>query len=531
MMESEMLQKARIFEETAEKQITAEERPAFHLTPRTGWMNDPNGLIWADGLYHLFYQYYPYDTHWGPMHWGHVVSRDLLHWTYLPAAMAPDSACDARGCFSGSSVLLPDGRMLLVYTGCSREHPEIPEDAVPAGEDVILQNQCAALQEGDEFVKYSGNPVISGASLPAGSSRIDFRDPKIIRAADGSWLCVVSCRPADGSGQILLYRSEDCLHWTYKSVLASNQGRFGRMWECPDFFELDGSSVLLTSPQDMLPDGFEYASGNGTLCLTGVYDEESGTFTEKTNQAVDYGIDFYAMQTVVSPDGRRIMIGWMQNWDTCTYRREHQKWFGQMSLPREISIRNGRLFQQPVRELKALREGSGVRYNEILSSETRSLPGVSGRLLDLELTIRAAEKTENAGKEAGENAGKEAGENAGYEAFTMRFAEKGPYYMLVTYCPRTKVLRMDRKHSDFRRGVLYERSCIAETHEGALKLRLILDRFSAELFVNDGEKVMTFTFYTEDDAEGISFTAEGRLRLEIAAFRLNAATADDSRTD
>ena len=116
-MISNILREARIYEELAGQTIPDGDRPAFHLSPRTGWMNDPNGFSFYQGKYHLFYQYYPYTSKWGPMHWGHAVSEDLLHWTHLPAALAPDTLPDRDGCFSGSAVELPDGRQLLMYTG------------------------------------------------------------------------------------------------------------------------------------------------------------------------------------------------------------------------------------------------------------------------------------------------------------------------------------------------------------------------------------------------------------------------------
>ena len=119
-MTSQTLREARKYEEASEKMIQKEERPDFHLSVRTGWMNDPNGFSYYKGRYHMFYQYYPYETKWGPMHWGHAVSSDLLHWDYLPAALAPDEAYDRDGCFSGSAVELPDGRQLLMYTGVVR---------------------------------------------------------------------------------------------------------------------------------------------------------------------------------------------------------------------------------------------------------------------------------------------------------------------------------------------------------------------------------------------------------------------------
>ena len=348
-MASQTLREARKYEEMAQAQIKREERPSFHLSPRAGWMNDPNGFSWYQGMYHMFYQYHPYSSYWGPMHWGHAVSRDLLHWEYLPAALAPDMPYDKDGCFSGSAVALPDGTQMLLYTGVLHE----PE---PDGSFREIQTQCIALGDGVDYEKLPENPVLTEKDLPEGGSRYDFRDPKVWHSEDGRYYCVAGNCTGDKDGQILLYSSADGIHWQYEKILAKNNGRFGRMWECPDFFELDGKQVLLTSPQDMLPRGFEYHNGNGTLCLIGSYEKESHTFTEEYDQTIDYGIDFYAPQTVLTPDGRRVMIGWMQNWDTCNMRSQPKTWFGQMSLPRELSVHNGRLYQKPVRELEALRQ-------------------------------------------------------------------------------------------------------------------------------------------------------------------------------
>ena len=185
-----------------------------------------------------------------------------------------------------------------------------------------MQTQCLAV---GDYVKYEKNPVLDQKDIPEGGSRYDFRDPKMWREEDGSYRCVIGNRPADGSGQILLFTSPDGFEWHFKKVLAENRNRFGKMWECPDFFPLDGKWVLIISPQDMLPSGFEYHNGNGTLCLIGDYDQETEDFTEQSNQSIDYGIDFYAPQTVLTPDGRRVMIGWMQNWDTCSHRRKNDE--------------------------------------------------------------------------------------------------------------------------------------------------------------------------------------------------------------
>ena len=318
-MSSQALRDARRYEEIYEKEILTEQRPLFHLAPRCGWMNDPNGFGFYNGSCHLFYQYYPYASEWRSMHWGHATSRDFLHWDYLPAALAPDQSYDYMGCFSGSAIESDDGKHVLMYTSVKMA-PEMQDEGIG------IQTQSIAIGDGIDYEKYSGNPVLTEEDLPEGGSRYDFRDPKVWKAADGSYICAVANRAADNTGAILLYKSTDLFHWKYWKVLAANHGRFGAMWECPDFFELDGKHVLLVSPQDMQPSGFEYHNGNGTLCLIGSYDEATGTFSEEKDQAIDYGIDFYALQTILSEDGRRIMIGWMQNWDACAIRNKSELW-------------------------------------------------------------------------------------------------------------------------------------------------------------------------------------------------------------
>ena len=229
LMLSQSLRDARKYEETMEKKIGREDRPDFHLATRVGWMNDPNGFSYYKGEYHMFYQYHPYDSHWGPMHWGHAVSKDLLHWRYLPVALAPDTEYDRDGCFSGSAVVLPDGRHLLIYTGVAKE-------AQPDGNMREVQTQCIAVGDGTDYEKYAGNPVLTRKDLPEGGSKFDFRDPKMWRKPDGTYRCVVGNCTQEGDGRILLYSSPDGMQWKYEKILAANHNRFGRMWECPDFF-------------------------------------------------------------------------------------------------------------------------------------------------------------------------------------------------------------------------------------------------------------------------------------------------------
>ena len=290
-MDSEILQRARAYESRMEQEIREEERPGFHLTPRVGWMNDPNGFCRYGGRYHLFYQYHPYSTHWGPMHWGHAVSRDLIHWSYLPAALAPDADFDREGCFSGCALTLPDGRQELIYTGVSHGG---------------IQTQCVAAGDGRDYKKEACNPVLSEKDLPPEVSPVDFRDPKAWQEADGTYRLLCAARSRDGGDTMfLLFESRDALHWRFvRTFLRNSELRepIGRMFECPDFFLLDGQYVLLASAQDM-EGSAEYHSGNGNFCLLGDYDAAAGIFVPRTDQCVDAGVDFYAEQTVLAPDG------------------------------------------------------------------------------------------------------------------------------------------------------------------------------------------------------------------------------------
>jgi beta-fructofuranosidase len=490
-MASERLNNARNYELDREKAIKPEERPGFHLSTRVGWMNDPNGFSFYNGQYHLFYQYHPYDSHWGPMHWGHAVSRDLLHWTYLPCALAPDEDYDRDGCFSGCAFTAPDGRQALIYTGVQRK------------EDGVFQTQCLAFGDGVDYEKVGENPVIPSWNLPEGASARDFRDPKMFLEKDGVYHLAVADWYGEHGGAILHYTSRDLFHWDYVSVLAANDDRIGRMWECPDLFPLDGKWVLMASATDMLPKGLEYYSGNGNFYMVGDFDPESGIFSGGEDHAVDYGIDYYAMQTIEAPDGRRIMIGWMQNWDTCNFRTASVPWFGQMALPRELFLKDGKLYQRPVRELDALRTDEVTVTNIPVRNTELEIPGIEGRLLDMEVEIEAIDPEKL------------------YQKFSVRFAKNEHFQTGVSYRPHEKTLKVDRKHSGSRRAIMHQRRAHVPHVNGRISLRIILDRFSVEVFVNGGEKVMTMTLETETSADRVSFYCDGRARVSVRRYRID----------
>ncbi len=490
-MSSAILQKARDFERRRGEEIAADRRPAYHLTPRVGWMNDPNGFSFYQGRYHIFYQYHPYDTVWGPMHWGHAVSGDLLHWEYLPAALAPDSPCDKDGCFSGSAAQLPDGRHLLLYTGVRREE-------LPGGEMRDIQTQCVAVGDGLNYEKPLRAPVLDESCLPEGFSRLDFRDPKLWQDPSGGYGALVACRAEDGSGAVLLFHSDDGFRWAFVTVLDRCKGEYGKMWECPDFFELDGKYVLMLSPMEMQADD-TFHCGHNVICFVGDYDPVSHRFTRESVQQVDAGIDFYATQSLRSADGRRLMTAWLQTWADICDKPADAPWFGQMTFPRELRLKEGRLIQTPAREIEAAR-GRRVLHEDVRIGQETRLAGIGGRVADLTVQI--------------------APDGEPYRSFTIKLAAGDRHYTSLRYDPRESTLTLDRSRAGSRHDVVHSRSCHVRSAAGALKLRILLDRYSAEIFVNDGEQSMTVWLYTPRQEDGILFAADGAARVTAEQYEL-----------
>lgn len=470
-----------------------EELPKFHVTGGIGWINDPNGFAPYRGEYHLFYQYHPYDIQWGPMHWGHVKTKDFIKWERLPAAMAPDTDYDKDGCFSGSAVEMPDGRHLLMYTGVRSARQK-------NGKIVSYQTQCIAIGDGENYEKYEGNPVIRGEDIPDGGSVHDFRDPRIWRE-EGMYYAVVANRAPDGSGTILLYKSEDAIHWSFVSKVASSHNQFGKMWECPDFFHLDGKQILLANPQEVNSVGLEFHPGNVTMCIIGTFDWENHHLMRENVQAIDYGLDFYAPQTMETYDGRRVMIGWMQNWETCHSHLPNQQFMGQMTIPRELCLRNGRLCQNPVREIENYRSRKIAYQNVMITGET-TLQGISGRFLDMTVQVRP-------GNEA-----------SMYRWFKIQVARDGEHFTSIRFKPSTNVIRIDRTQSGLPCDIVNVRDFPVLSKDGVLKLRLIMDRYSLEVFVNDGEQAASTVIYTPLDAASIRFSCDGTVLVDVEKYDL-----------
>ena len=483
---SEMLEKARNYEAGKLAGTDPATRPLFHIAAPAGWINDPNGFSVYDGRIHLFYQYNPYAREWGPMHWGHSVSTDMIHWEQLPAALAPDQEYDKIGCFSGSAIEA-DGKHVLVYTGVTKVKMEDQSEQE-------RQNQCIAFGDGKDYVKYEKNPVVTGDMLPENCSRIDFRDPKIWKENDTYYL-IVGSKDNQQIGQVVLCSSKDLKEWKFETILASNEtGKIGTMWECPDFFPLGDKRVLICSPQNMKAVKYEFHHGHNSVYFAGDYDSETHSFVKKEPHPLDYGMDFYAPQTTELPDGRRIMIAWMKSWDACVIP-DSQDWQGMMTLPRELELKDGRIWQKPVREIEKYRKNL-CKYERIEIVGETTLAGVEGRTIDLTVTL----------------------ENGDFTTFSTKLAANDEYETNFTYHKECGMLEIDRTYCGVTKDIVCVRKIKISDPDGLKTMRFILDRQSIELFINDGQQVATTAICTPQEAKGISFFSDRKMWINVEKY-------------
>ncbi|WP_075183110.1 sucrose-6-phosphate hydrolase [Pantoea sp. 1.19] len=317
--------------------------PRWHLAPPTGLLNDPNGFIQFQGRWHLFYQWNALDCSHRHKCWGHWSSADLLHWQHEPLALMPDRPYDRDGCYSGSAVD-DRGTLTLCYTG----NVKFADGSRTAWQCLAVQNAAGG------FDKLG--PVLA---LPAGYTG-HVRDPKVWQHA-GRWYMVLGAQDSARRGKVLLYVSADLRQWQSLGELAGSQlgglGEAGYMWECPDLFSLGEQSVLICCPQGLAPEARRFLNAHPGAWLSGEMDYASGTFRHGPLHEIDAGFEFYAPQTALSDDGRRLLIGWMgvPDGEERLQPTVAQGWIHQMTCPRELSLRDGQLMQQPARELQALR--------------------------------------------------------------------------------------------------------------------------------------------------------------------------------
>lgn len=316
-------------------------KDTLHLKAPGNWINDPNGFIYYRGEYHLFYQHFPYAPRWGTMHWGHAVSRDLVHWEHQGVALFPTKSYDQNGVFSGSAMEV-DGKLHL-YFSAVRYLAANPEDIHCADGDAFVTSQAMIVSpDGKTFDNFGQKrqiiPVLEDAAI--GDAK-DTRDPKVWKTKDGYAMILGSTGP-DQTGRALIFHSTDGEHWSYQNQYRSPA--FGKMLECPDLFEVDGQWVLVGSPMGARRTGVQYY--DQAKCAPAAFEEETGTLSLQGDfRILDDGLDFYAPQTTLDEEGRRVMIAWMRMPRPVETSADGRgAWNGMMTLPRVLHWKDGWLY-------------------------------------------------------------------------------------------------------------------------------------------------------------------------------------------
>lgn len=325
----------------------------YHLMPAKGWLNDPNGAVQFNGIYHIYHQYIPGQARGGaPSHWGHFTSPDLVTFTQQENFLAPDQPFDKDGAYSGSALVV-DGRIHYFYTGNVRD--EGYHDYTFSGRQQNVIHMTS--KDGHHIEKRQ--VVIDAKDFPQGYTN-HIRDPKVFQVADHFYM-LLGARSIDNLGSILLYRSENLEDWHYRGVFLQGTEGQGFMWECPDYFHQEGQDVLLFSPQGVLGTLDTYQNQYSSGYYLGHVDWKKETFLPDTPfQELDYGFDFYAPQSFTDDAGRQILWAWMGVPDhepdyvnpTVAYGWQHC-----LTMPRQLLVRKGHLYQQPLEEYQKLRQG------------------------------------------------------------------------------------------------------------------------------------------------------------------------------
>jgi len=448
----------------------------FHLTPPVGWLNDPNGLSQLGDTYHAYFQYSPFNPEGGVKMWGHSTSHDMVCWTYEGTALYPDQPFDVGGVYSGSAYV-EDGTMHVFYTGNVKLEDADGYDYVNSGREANTVHVSSS--DGTHFGPKK--PVLANEDYPADDTN-HVRDPKVWRQGD-TYYMVQGARKKDDTGEVIVFRSSDLENWELVNRITSDEP-FGYMWECPDYFEIPDETrggmlkVLSVSPQGLRGDDWDrrnvYQSGYFVL-----HGDVLGECSLQPFALWDAGFDFYAPQTFLTDDGRRVLIGWMGMPDEKTYTNltVEDGWQHCFTVPRSVTARWGRVLQWPVRELEAYRGPRSWALDSIKGEGLKTFDlMVYGKspITSLKMTVA-----------------KELQLTWDGERFEMRFLDE------------------DKK------AVGAGRVSRFEPLDSLRNIRVVGDVSSIEVFVNDGELTFSTRYYPKE--YGVEVEAPGS---EMALWEL-----------
>ena len=430
----------------------------YHIMPESGWLNDPNGLCQFQGTYHIYYQYSPFDVEGKTKLWGHMTTRDLLQFKQEEPVLFPDSRVDERGVYSGSAFIQKD-TIHYFYTGNVKLFDQT-YDYINKGRE---QNTIHV--ESKDGIHFSDKELLmSNKEYPSDMS-CHVRDPKIYQKKD-TYYMVLGARDLSSKGCVLIYESKDLKQWNYKMRIQSKEA-FGYMWECPDLFDLNDKQFLITCPQGVAQEGYRFENVHQCGYFPLSIDFETETYELKEFHELDYGFDFYAPQSFVDEQGRRIMIGWMGLPDIdYTNPTTQRGWQHALTIPRVLNEKNGILYQTPIEELNQLRK-------DALTTSTQELNELALWEDCFELRIHVELMDD----------------------FVLQL-RKGA---CLSYDKRKNLMTLSFQECGYGRTSRH-----AEITE-LKNLAIYADTSSLEIFINDGSTVFTSRVYTETKDNQIQF--------------------------
>lgn len=468
-------------------------RPKIHFSPKAHWINDPNGMVYYKGIYHLFFQYHPYSSVWGPMHWGHATSADMINWTERPIAIYPDSIGTI---FSGSAVVDANNTsgfgkagsppLVAIFTQHSTEGEK-------AGKD-NFQNQSIAYSndDGKTWTKYAGNPVVKNPGFK------DFRDPKVMwHEPTKKWIMTLAVKD-----HVSFYSSPDLKTWAKESDFGADRGAHGGGWECPDLFPMNDNGkqrwVLIVNLNPGAPNG-----GSGTQYFIGDFDGKNFTSEQKETKWIDYGPDNYAGITWSNTGDRKTFLGWMSNW-TYANKVPTETWRNAMTLPRDLR------FQQVGNELLI----TSQPVSELLKNNVKpvAVQNIAAGKTDLVKTLGAPKFPCRINLESGKADG-----------FSIRLSNDSGEELLIGYDENKRQYFIDRTKagkSDFQKDFAARLTAPRIGTTEATNVSLVFDASSVELFADDGLSVMTALFFPTKPYTQLTLQSAGVVkRLEYAALK------------
>lgn len=462
-------------------------RPQVHFSPMQKWMNDPNGLVYFNKIYHLFFQYYPDSTIWGPMHWGHAISKDLVHWKQQPIALYPDSL----GYIYSGSVIVDSANtsgfgkdgiipLVAIFTHSN------PIRRKEGKNNYQYQSLAYSLDDGHSWTKYAGNPVLKNPGIK------DFRDPKVRWFKPSKrWIMTLATKD-----RVTFYSSADLKEWVKESEFGQELGAHGGVWECPDLFPLDYKGqtiwVLLVSVNPGGPNG-----GSATQYFVGNFDGKNFVAHDSSTRWIDYGTDDYAGVTWSNTGERRIFIGWMSNWQYAN-KVPTLSWRSAMTLPRELNIekvnRNYLLISKPIDEFNKLKSNVIVFKNIILKKEF----DLSEKIKKPEDQFQISISWEQ------------------LKHFDILFSNSMGEELVVGYDKNANQFFIDRTRSgetEFEKDFAKKITAPRLSHKEKGKLTLVMDASSVELFADDGLTVMTAIFFPHEIYNAIKITSSNNFLI------------------